>query len=131
MCKTASLPRTAQSTPHNRQCSTCVVVAHRQPKEYGCFRLPYSEEFQLAWLLRQVEAGLLTSFQRPDPFPLPPLLRKQWTLCRTLPKELTAAGQSEIFTPFPFNRRYANLNGYKNRYKNRMTHSFAYKTRHG
>ena len=56
---------------------------------------PYIESVQHFLL---VEAGLLTLFQSQTPS----RLQRQWVFCLGCIKELTAAGQSEIFTHIPY-----------------------------
>lgn len=46
------------------------------------------------------KAGLLTLFRRQTPSR--PVFAGQWYHCLAVIKELTAARQSETFTPFPF-----------------------------
>lgn len=53
--------------------------------------------------LLTAEAGILTSLLHPDTFP-PELQKGQWLFARKEIMELTAAGQLETYTPFPFQR---------------------------
>ena len=76
----------------------------------GASKLPYSEEFQLFFKVKPINIFVDRTFpskgRSSDFVPasklLPACCYWQWTLCLEHLKELTAAGQSGIFTPVPF-----------------------------
>lgn len=77
------------------------------------FLAPRNFSYRQPHSVPSVKAGLLTSF--PSQAPSHPKLKNgQWiNMLKTCLRELTAAGQSGISTPFPFNRCYTNLDGCK------------------
>lgn len=84
-----------------------------------------------SFLIASVKAGLLTSFQSQAPSHPNKFTKGQWIhLLETCLRELTAAGQSGISTPFPFNRCYTNLDDCKIMEKKAYTDKYPHEKVH-